>query len=160
MRKHTFTLLLTIGMSLGYTYAHAQTVTVIGHLKSSNTLPVVFKDYVAELRSDDSTLIETQKVNTAGYFSFKLRFAHDYYVGVLNTEKTVWQLIVKNRLEKGSIEYPVTVFIPPIKMQKDVYEVTVDKDGITRYLKNGLPITEITYRFETERRDTSEYIHK
>lgn len=123
-------------------------------------MPVPYKEYRAELRSDDSTLIETQKVNSAGYFSFKLRFAHDYYVGVLTTDKTVWQLIVKNRLEKGSMEYPVTVFIPPLKMQKDVYEVTVDKDGITRYLKNGSPITEITYRFETERRDTSEYIHK
>lgn len=156
MQNVLFLLLLTF-TSLATT---AQSVTVVGRLKSSNTTPVIYKDYWAELRSDDSTLIEKQKINSAGYFAFNLNFAHDYYVGVRTKDETVWQLIVKNRLETGDLQYPVIVYIPPIEKEKDVYEVTVDKEGKTRYLKNGLPITEITYRFETERRDTTEIIKK
>lgn len=160
MRKHAAISFLTISMALVCTHAIAQTVTVDGRLKSSNGVPVPYKDYWAELRSDDSTLIEKQKINTAGYFSFMLNFAHDYYVGVRTKEATVWQLIIKNRLETGDLHYPVFVYIPPIEKQKDVYEVTVDKNGNKIYLKNGLPITEITYHFETERRDTTEIIKK
>lgn len=139
---------------------HAQTVIVDGTLGSSNGTPVPFKDYWAELRSDDSVLIEKQRINSAGNFTFRLNFAHDYYITVRSKEETVWQLMVKNRMEKEMIHYPVYVSIPAIEKGKDVYEVTVDKDGNKQYLKNGMPITEITYRFETARRGSTEIIRK
>jgi hypothetical protein len=138
----------------------AQTVIVDGTLGSSNGTLVPFKDYWAELRSDDSVLIEKQRVNSAGNFTFRLNFAHDYYVTVCSKEQTVWQLLVKNRMQKEMIHYPVYVSIPSIEREKDVYEVTVDKEGNKEYLKNGMPITEITYRFETTRRDSTEIIRK
>lgn len=143
-----------------YCCSFAQTVIIDGTVRSSsNNLPQL-KDYWAELRSDDSTLIEKQRINSAGNFTFQLKFAHDYYIGVRNKEETVWQLIVKNRMEREMIHYPVFINIPPVKKSKDVYEVTLDKNGNKKYLKNGMPITEITYRFETTRRDSSEIIRK
>lgn len=141
-------------------YAYSQTVIIDGTLGSSSGKPVSFKDYWAELRSDDSVLIEKQRINSAGNFTFQLKFAHDYFVIIRDREQTVWKLIVKNRMEKEMIHYPVFVSIPAIEREKDVYEVTVDKDGNKLYLKNGMPITEITYRFETTRRDTTEIIRK
>ncbi|MCW5909337.1 MAG: hypothetical protein KIS94_15835 [Chitinophagales bacterium] len=138
----------------------AQTVIIDGTVGSINSVPVPFKDYWAELRSDDSTLIEKQRINSAGNFTFQLKFAHDYYIGVRNKEETIWQLIVKNRMEREMIHYPVFINISPVEKSKDVYEVTVDKDGNKKYLKNGMPITEITYNFETTRRDSSEIIRK
>jgi hypothetical protein len=135
-------------------------VIIDGTVGSSNGTSVTFKDYWAELRSDDSTLIEKQRVNSAGNFTFQLKYAHDYYIRIRKKEETVWQLMVKNRMEKELIHYPVYVNISGGERTKDVYEVTVNKDGNKLYLKNGMPITEITYRFETSRRDSTEIILK
>jgi hypothetical protein len=145
---------------LGLSSANGQSVVIDGSMVSTNGLPIIYKDYTAELRSDDSVLLEKQRVNTAGNFTFQLKFAHDYYISVYNKTETVWRLLVHNKMEFGMVHYPVTVEIPARPKDKDVYEVTFDKEGNKLYLKNGLPISEITYQFETGRRDSSEIIKK
>lgn len=139
---------------------HAQSVIVEGELVSTNGIPIIYKDYIAELRSDDSVLLEKQRVNTAGNFTFQLKFAHDYYLSVYNKTGIVYRLLVHNKMEMGQVHYPVKVEIPARRKAKDVYEVTFDAEGKKLYLKNGLPISEITYEFETGRRDSSEIIKK
>ncbi len=141
-------------------HASAQSVIVEGELVSTNGLPIIYKDYWAELRSDDSVLIEKQRVNTAGNFIFQLKFSHDYFLSVQNKNGVVYRLLVHNKMEDGQVHYPVKVEIPARRKDKDVYEVTFDALGNKLYLKNGLPISEITYQFETGRRDSTEIIKK
>ncbi len=138
----------------------SQTVIVEGRLVGRENAPVVYKEYWAELRSDDSTLLEKRKVNAVGNFEFQLLFAHNYYVIVRNRDTVVWKLLLKNKMEKGVMHYPVQIEIPGSIKEKDVYEITIDKAGNKLYLKNGQPVTELTYLFETTRRDTSEIIKK
>lgn len=138
----------------------AQTVIIDGSLISKDNTTTAYKDYSAELRDEDSVLIEKQKVNSAGNFTFQLSFAHDYLIAVNNKAETIWRLLVSNRMEQNQIHYPVAIEIRPLKREKDVYEIVFDKDGNKLYFKNKMPITEVTYRFETERRDSSEIIKK
>lgn len=138
----------------------AQSVVIDGQMVIANDMALEYKDYWAELRADDSMLIEKQRVNTAGNFTFRLMFAHDYYVLVRDKTKVVWRLLVHNKVEQGLVHYPVTVEMSSRRKDKDVYEVTLDKKGNKVYLKNGLPISEITYQFETERRDSTEILKK
>jgi|ERR1043165_3500982 hypothetical protein len=138
----------------------AQSVVIDGKMVSTDGVALEYKDYWAELRADDSVLIEKQRINTAGNFTLRLMFAHDYYVSVQNKTKVIWRLLVRNRVEEGLVHYPVTVEMPSRRKDKDVYEVTLDKKGDKVYLKNGMPISEITYQFETERRDSTEILKK
>lgn len=139
---------------------NAQTVIVEGTLVGNNTAPIQFKEYWAELRSDDSLLLEKRRINMTGNFEFQLLFAHNYYVIVRNKEQTIWKLLVKNKMESGLMHYPVQIQIPDIPKKKDVYEITFDRIGNKLYLKNGQAVTELTYLFETSRRDTTEIIQK
>lgn len=138
----------------------AQSVIVDGTLKNSGSGTINYKNYTVELRSDDTLLIEKQRVNTAGQFSFRLQFAHDYYVYVRKDGEVFWKLLIHNKMQYGQIHYPVEVDVSPVPKSKDVYEVIVKSDGTKEYLKNKMPITEITYQFETGRRDSSEIIRK
>lgn len=138
----------------------AQTVIVEGKLVGRKNAPVPYKEYWAELRSEDSTLLEKRKVNAVGNFEFQLLFAHNYYVIVRNKEFIIWKLLLKNKMETGVMHYPVQIEIPGLLKEKDVYEITFDKAGNKLYLKNGQPVTELTYLFETGRRDSSEIIKK
>lgn len=138
----------------------AQTVIIDGHLKYKETDIVRLKDYTAELRSDDSILLEKVKVNSAGAFTFQLHFAHDYRISVNSKDKSIWQLLVHNKMEYGQVHYPVEIEIPGEQKEKDTYEVTVNEEGNKVFLKNGKPITETTFRFETGRRDSTEIIKK
>lgn len=140
--------------------ANGQTVIIDGKLKFNETEPIRPKDYTAELRSEDATLLEKVKVNSAGAFTFQLQYAHDYRISVCTKNKTIWQLLVHNRMEYGQVHYPVEIEIQSEQKGKDIYEVTVDAEGNKVYLKNSKPITETTYRFETGRRDSSEIIRK
>lgn len=140
--------------------SRSQSVIIDGKLESSNNANIAFKDYSAELWSDDSMLIEKQRVNTAGNFTFQLKFAHDYYLSVHDKTEIIWRLLIHNKMEAGLVHYPITVEISPKRKEKDVYEIFFDKDGNKQYLKNKLSISEITYQFETGRRDTSEIIKK
>jgi hypothetical protein len=138
----------------------AQTVIIDGRLKYKETDMVRLKDYTAELRSDDSILLEKVKVNSAGAFTFQLHFAHDYRISVNSKDKSIWQLLVHNKMEYGQVHYPVEIEIPGEQKEKDTYEVTVNEEGNKVFLKNGKPITETTFRFETGRRDSTEIIKK
>lgn len=141
-------------------HAKGQTVIIDGTVVSTNSLPLNYKEYYAELRSDDSVLLQKQRINSAGNFTFQLMFAHDYYVAVQSKTEVVWRLLVHNRMEVGQVHYPVTVEIPARQKGKDVYEVSFDSEGKKIYLKNGMPISELTYEFETTRRDSTEIIKK
>lgn len=152
--------LLCFSFILCATFIYAQTIIVDGTLIGENLSPNVFKDCSAELFSDEWELLEKQRINSAGNFTFQLHFAHNYYVVVKQKKYVIWKLLVKNRMEYGQLHYPVQVAIPSLARTKDVYEITFDKDGNRLYLKNGQPVTEITYRFETSRRDSSEIIFK
>ena len=143
-----------------YMQAKAQTVIIDGRLKYTETDMVRLKDYTAELRSDDSTLLEKVKINSAGTFTFQLQFAHDYRISVNSKNKTVWQLLVHNKMEYGQVHYPVEIEIAGEQKEKDTYKVTLNEEGNKVYLKNGKPITETTFRFETGRRDSTEIIKK
>lgn len=154
------TLLVWGILSTAVLSSKAQSVIVDGELISTNGVPIIYKDYWAELRSDDSVLLEKQRVNSAGHFVFQLNFAHDYYLSVYSKAGVAWRLLVHNRMEAGQVYYPVKVELPARRRDKDVYEVTFDADGKKMYLKNGMPISEITYEFETGRRDSSEIIKK
>jgi len=151
---------ITLVFLLAPLAGNSQSVIVDGSLISTTSVALNFKDYLAELWSDDSVLIEKQRVNTAGNFTFQLMFAHDYYLSVRNKTETIWRLLVHNKMETGLVHYPVAIEIPARQKEKDVYEITFDKEGNKQYLKNKMPISEITYEFETNRRDSTEIIKK
>ena len=68
--------------------ANSQNVIIEGTVVSANQEKIEYKNYWAELRSDDSVLLEKQRINTAGNFTFQLNFAHDYFISVLTKTET------------------------------------------------------------------------
>lgn len=139
---------LCIMFSCSTFYLQAQLVIIDGKFewqgKSCNNCRL-------DVLRGDSALYTTAKADAVGKVTAQLKRKGTFLLLFKQDEKVVRTLLVRNRLEIGTQHLPVEVPIAPPADSADLYQIELDQEGNKRYLKNNNPITEITYRFETER---------
>lgn len=139
---------LCILFSCGTFYLQAQLVIIDGKFewqgKGCNNCRL-------DVLRGDSALYATAKADAIGKVTVQLKRKGTFLLLFKQNEKVVRALLVRNRLEAGTQHLPIEVPIIPPADSADLYQIELDQEGNKRYLKNNHPITEITYRFETER---------